>query len=131
MPHHLFNSAESKFSHDLAYFFSDELKEVDDEFGLTTESFTQNWVLCRNTNWTSIEVTHAHHDATADNKWSCREAKFFCTEKRSNNYVSTGLHLTVGLHDNTVAQTIQHERLLCFSQTKFPWPTSMLQRCQW
>ena len=67
MPNHLFNSAESKFSHNLANFFSDELKEVDNELGFATESFTQNRVLCGNTHWTSVKVTHAHHHTTTDN----------------------------------------------------------------
>ena len=124
---HLFNRTESKFGHNLTHFFSDELKEVDNELGLAVESFAQNWVLCRNTNRTSVEMAGAHHDATTHHEWRCREAKFFCTKQCCHNHIAPGLHLTIRLHNDAVAQTIQHERLLCFSQTKFPWSTGMLE----
>ena len=102
-PHHLFNRTESKFSHDLANLFGNEFKKVHDELRLATKACSQNWVLGGNTNWASVKVTCTHHDATAHNKRSRRETKLFCSEKRCHNDVTSGLHLSICLHNNAVA----------------------------
>ena len=123
----LLNTAESHRCQILANFFSNEFKEVGNEFWLATKACTQFRVLCCNTYWACIEMTYTHHDATTHHKRRCCKAKLFSTKQCSNYYVAASFHLSVCLHNNAVAQTIEHQGLLCFSKTKFPRGTCMLE----
>ena len=57
-------------------------------------------------------MADAHHDASRHNEWGGGEAELLGPEKRGNDDISTGLHLTVGLHHDAVAQAVEHQRLL-------------------
>ena len=49
-------------------------------------------------------------------------------EQGADHHVAAGLHLAVGLHDDAVAQAVEHERLLRFGQAEFPGRAGMLDR---
>ena len=40
--------------------------------------------------------------------------------KRGDHHVAPGLHLPVGLHPDTPAQVVEHQRLMRFGQTQVP-----------
>ena len=119
--------SESKCGEIFAHFFGDEFKEVDHELWLATESCAQFWVLSSDPNWACVEMANTHHDATTHNKWCGCESIFFGTQQRSNDHIATCLHLTIGLHNNAVAESIHHEGLLCLSETEFPRTTGVLK----
>ena len=118
--------AETKFSQIFTNFFCDVFEEVHNELRLAVESLTQFRVLCSNT-----DRARMHHDASAHHKWGRSETELFCAEQCCNDDIATSFHLAVCLHHNAVTQAIQHQCLLCFCKTKFPWGSCMLQRSQW
>ena len=75
-------------------------------------------------------MTNTHHDATTHDKWRGRKAKLFGTKKSCDDYIATCFHLTVGLNNDSISKTIQHQCLLRLSQTQLPRCASMLERSQ-
>ena len=75
-------------------------------------------------------MANAHHDATAHNKWRSRKTKLFGAKKGCDHYVATCLHLTVGLNNDSISETIQHQCLLRLSQTQLPRCAGMFKRRQ-
>ena len=122
--------SESKCGEIFAHFFGDEFKEVDHKLWLATETRTQFWVLRSDANWACVEVANTHHDATTHNEWCGCESIFFSTQQRRDDHIATGLHLAIGLHHNAVAESIHHEGLLCFSESKFPRTAGVFKRGQ-
>src|SRR5690606_4349392 len=51
-------------------------------------------------------------------------------EQRGDDHVAPGLHLPVDLHDDAVAQTVEHQRLLGLGQADLPGRTRVLERGQ-
>ncbi len=129
-PHGFGHGAKAKQRQIFAHFLGDEFKKVHHKLGLTVEVFAQLGVLRRNTHRASVQVAHAHHDATAHHEWRGGKAVFFSAQQRSNNHVATGFHLPVGLHHDAVTQTVEHERLLRFGQPEFPRCASVFERSQ-
>ena len=75
-------------------------------------------------------MAYAHHDATRDNQRRRSESEFFSTEERSDDDVTAGLQLAVGLNDDAAAQIVLHQHLMRFRQTKFPWNAGVLDARQ-
>lgn len=60
----------------------------------------QHWILRRHTNWTSVQVTLAHHCTSHDNQWGRAEAEFIGSQESSHNHIKTSAQLAVRLqHD--------------------------------
>ena len=56
------------------------------------------------------------------------EAELLGAEQRGDHDVATRLQLTVGLHDDAVAQTVQQQRLLRLREAELPRRAGVLQR---
>ena len=97
--------------------------------GLACKLLTQDGVLRRDTNRTSVQVTLAHHDTAHRNEGSRRKAKLFGTKETRDGHITTRAELTIRLHDHTTAQVIEHKRLMCLSETQFPRQTGKLDTC--
>ncbi len=98
----------------------DESEEVLDEFGATGELLPQLGILRRDAHRAGVQVAHAHHHAAHDDERRSREAEFLGAKERRDDHVAARLHLAVDLDDDTVAQLVENEHLLCFRETEFP-----------
>mmetsp|Transcript_10574 Transcript_10574/g.31170 ORF Transcript_10574/g.31170 Transcript_10574/m.31170 type:complete len:242 (+) Transcript_10574:1238-1963(+) len=124
LANHVLHIAITKLCHNLTDFFCHEEEVVHDMFGLTREFLSELFVLCCNANRACVEMAFAHHNATHRNKRSSGETKFFSTKKACNRHITTRLQLTISLKLDPMPQVVQNERLLRFSNTKFPWKAS-------
>ena len=118
--HQVFKLVDAQLGHDLAHFFGDEEKVVHDMLGLAGEFRTQSGVLRGNTHRTGVQVALAHHDAALDHQRCGGEAEFVRAQQCANGHITTGLHLTVGLHADASTQAVEHQGLLGFGQADFP-----------
>jgi hypothetical protein len=71
-------------------------------------------------------VADAHHDAAGHDQRRRREAVLLGAEQGRHDDVPAGLQLPVGLHDDPVAQAVEHERLLGLGQAQLPRPPACL-----
>ena len=55
-----------------------------------------------------------------------REAELLGAEQRRNHDVAAGLHLPVHLHDDAIAQVVQHEHLLRLGEPELPRHAAVL-----
>ena len=101
---HLLHRAEPELGHQLADLLGDELEEVDDELGLAAEALAQLRVLGGDADRAGVEVADAHHHAARHDERRRGEPELLGAEQRRDHDVATGLELTVGLHDDPVAQ---------------------------
>ena len=115
MSDRLFNRTESQLRQKFANFLRDIFEEGFNEFRLSREAFAQLWVLSSYANWARIEMANAHHDATRYDERSSCKTKLLGTKQRSDNHIASGLHLSINLNDDAIAQTIEHQGLLCLS----------------
>ncbi len=127
---HLVDRAEAELGHDFADFLGDEAEEVDHVFGFAGELRAELGVLGRDADGTGVKMADAHHDAAHDDQRRGGEPEFLRAQERGDGDVAAGLQLTVGLHDDAVAQTIQHKRLLRLGKAEFPRNAGMLERGQ-
>ena len=72
-------------------------------------------------------MAYPHHDAAAHDERRRRKAKLLRTEQRCDDDVATGLELAICLNHDPVAQPVDHEGLLSFSQPKFPRGAGVLE----
>ena len=94
-------------------------------FRLSRELFAQRRILGGHPNRAGIEVALTHHDAPLHHQRSSRKAELIGAQQRADGDITAGLHLAIGLHPDTTAQAIEHQRLLGFGQTNFPWTSGM------
>ena len=73
-------------------------------------------------------MADAHHHAARHDERRGGEAELLGTEQRRDHDVATGLQLTVGLHDDAVAQTVHQQRLLGLGEPELPRSTGVLER---
>ena len=99
---------------------------LDDMFGLTIKFGSKFWILGRDTNRASVEVTLSHHYASERNKRSSSKAPLFRAKQTSNSNIPTSTDLTISLHNNTTTQIIEDECLVSLSKTKLPRETGVL-----
>ena len=74
----------------------------------------------RDADRTGVEVADPHHDAARHDKRGGGEAELLRPEERPDDDVAAGLHLTVDLHDDAVAQAVEQQRLLGLGQLALP-----------
>src|SRR5678815_2624503 len=109
---HIVEGPETETSHVLAHLFSEEEEKVDDVLGLSLEELTQRWVLGSDSNRTCIQVALAHHHTAHRHQRSRSKAEFLGAEQRSDDNVSSGLELAIGLKSNATAQIVEQQNLL-------------------
>ena len=120
--------AEAERGEVLAHLLGDELEEVDDELGLAGEALAQLGVLGGDADRAGVEVADAHHHAAAHHERRGGEAELLGAEQRRDDDVAPGLQLAVALHDDAVAQTVAHERLLRLGDAELPRRARVLER---
>src|SRR3546814_3501405 len=67
-----------------------------------------------------VEVADPHHDAARHDQRGGGEAELLGSEQRRDDDVTAGLHLSVGLDDDAVAQAVEQQRLLRLGQAELP-----------
>src|SRR5699024_6081189 len=94
-PHEFIHGFESEFSKDFPYVLCNEMHEVHDMFRFTCEQLSKVTVLCGDSDWTCIFMTHSHHDASEyDERCRCK-CEFLCTQCTGNRNITSGHQLTV------------------------------------
>ena len=126
----LLDAAEAQLCEQLAHLLGDELEEGDDELRLAAEALAQHGVLGRDAHRARVEVADPHHDAARHHERRGREAELLRAEQRGDEDVAPGLELTVGLHDDAVAQTVEQQGLLGLGEAELPRPARVLERGQ-
>ena len=94
--------------------------------GLAGELLAQHRVLRGHAHRAGVEMAFAHHDAAFDHQRCRGKTKLVSAEQRTNDNVTTGLHLAVDLDPDAAAQTVEYQRLLGFRQTDFPRAAGVL-----
>ena len=75
--------------------------------------------------WQTRIITQPGHDERRG-----REAELLGAEQRRDDHVAAGLHLAVDLHDDAVAQAVEHQHLLRLGQAELPGHAAVLDRRQ-
>ena len=125
---HVVKFADTQLCHDLTHFFGDEEEVIHHMLGLAREFLAQIGVLRCNTHRAGIQMAFAHHDAAFHDQRRGGKTEFIRTQQRADSHVTSGFHLTIGLHAHTAAQAVQHQCLLGFCQTDLPRATAMFDR---
>ena len=123
---HLVDRAEAERGHQLAHLLGDEAEEVLDELGLAVELRAQRGILRGDADRARVQVADAHHHAARHHERRRREAELLGAEQRGDHDVAAGLHLAVHLHDDAVAQAVEHEHLLRLGQAELPGHAAVL-----
>ena len=89
--------------------------EIDGVLRITAEFSAQIRILGGHTNWASIQMADAHHDAAQRDEGCGSKAEFFSPQKGSDDDVATSFHLAIGLHDDALTQVIQDKSLMGLS----------------
>ena len=119
--------AEAERGEVLAHLLGDVLEEGLDELRLAGEARAQLGVLGRDADRAGVEVADAHHDAAGDDERRRREAELLGAEQGGDDDVAAGLDLAVDLHDDPVAQPVEHERLLGLGEAELPRRAGVLE----
>ena len=130
MAAHVGHRSEAELGHQLAHLGGDDSKNVTTNIWRSVEPLAQLGVLGGDADRTRVEVADAHHHAARHDERRGREAELLGTEQRRDHDVAPCLQLTVGLHDDAVAQTVHQQRLLRLGEPELPRPTGVLQRCE-
>ena len=117
---HVVKLLDAELRHDLTHFFGNEEEIVDDMLRFAGKLFAQLGVLRGHTHGAGVQVAFAHHDAAFNHQRCGGETEFIRAQQSTHGHIAAGFHLTIGLHADATAQTIQHQSLLGFSQTNFP-----------
>ena len=75
-----------------------------------------------------VEVADPHHDATEHDQGGRGEAELLRPEQGGDDDVSAGLHLAVGLDDDSVSQAVQNQGLLGLGEAQLPGDSGVLDR---
>src|SRR4030095_583718 len=120
VPDHVMNGPEAELRHVLADFLRDVAEEVLYELRLACEVLAQRRVLSGDADWAGIQVAYAHHDAARDHERGRGKAEFLGAHECGDDDVAAGLHLTVDLHDDPIAQAVHHQDLMSLSEPELP-----------
>ena len=87
-------------------------------------------ILRRDADRTRVEVADAHHHAAQHDERRRGESELLRAEQRADDDVAAGLHLAVDLHDDAIAQVVEHEHLLRLGQAELPRHAGVLEARQ-
>ena len=119
-PDHVVEPAYAELRHDAAGLLGHEEEEIDDVLGLALETPAQLRILRRDPDGARVEVAGAHHHAAGGDERSRRESHLVGAEQRRDDDVAPGLELSVGLHPDSGAKIVQHQRLLRLRKADLP-----------
>ena len=77
-----------------------------------------------------VQVADAHHHAAHHDERRRGEAVLLGAEQRADDDVAAGLQLAVHLHDDAVAQLVEHEHLLRLGEPELPRQPRVLEARQ-
>ncbi len=126
----LVEGAGAQRGHQPAQFLGDEEEIVDDVLGRALEALAQHRVLGGDADRAGVEMALAHHDAAGRDQRGGGEAELVGAEQRADQHVAAGLEAAIDLEAHAAAQAVQHQRLVGFGETDFPWAAGMLERGQ-
>ncbi len=126
----LVEAAETELSEELSDLLGDELEERHNELRPACEPRTKQRILGGDADRAGVEMADAHHDASRDDERRGREPELLRAEQRGDDDVPPRLQLPVHLDDDTVAQLVHHQRLLCLGEPQLPRRAGMLERVQ-
>ena len=101
-------------------------KKFSTNSGLPVNSLAQLRILRRDADRAGVQVADAHHDAARHDERRGREAELLGAEQRRDDDVAAGLHLAVDLHDDAVAQVVEHQHLLRLGEPELPRHAAVL-----
>jgi len=125
---HVFELADAEFCHDFAKFLRDEAHEIHDMIRFAGETLAQARILRGDADGAGVQMADPHHDAAGRDEWARGETKFLRTQQRRNRDVSAGFQLPIRFQNDSPAQIIQHQHLLCFRKPQFPRNPGMPNR---
>ena len=128
LPDGLGEAAEAELGQQLADLLGDVLEEGDDELGLAAEALAQLGVLGGHADGAGVEMADPHHHAAAHDERCGGEAELLGAEQGGDHHVPPRLELAVDLHDDAVAQAVQHQGLLGLGQAELPGRPGVLER---
>ena len=105
-------------------------KKVSTNSGAAREAGPQLGVLGGDADRTGVEVADPHQDAAGHHERSGGEAELLGPEQRRDDDVAAGLELAVDLHDDPVAQPVEHQGLLGLGQAELPRAAGVLEAGQ-
>ena len=117
---HVVERAEAQFGHDLPDLLGHEGEEADHVLGLAGEPLAQLRVLGGDADRAGAQVALAHEDAAQRDQGRGAEAEPLGPQQGADDHVAAGLHLAVDLHEDAVAQAVEHQRLLGLGQAELP-----------
>ena len=95
-------------------------KKLTTNSGLPGELLSQLRILGGDTDRAGVEVAVPHHDAAHTTSGAVAKPYSSAPSRRGDDDVSAGLELAIGLDDDTVTQTVEHQRLLRLGQPELP-----------
>ncbi len=95
-------------------------KKFSTNSGVPVNFLRSSGILRRDAHRAGVQVADAHHDAAHHHQRRRGEAELLGAEQRADHDVAAGLHLAVHLHDDAVAQLVQHQHLLRLGQARAP-----------
>ena len=87
---------------------------------LAGKAFSQVSVLGGDADRAGAQMAFPHQQAAQRNQGRGAEAEPLGAQQRADHHVAAGLHLAVDLHDDPIAQAVEHQRLLGFGQAQVP-----------
>ena len=124
------DGAETQLSEVFTDLLGDEGEEVDHVLGTAGELAPQRRILGGNTDWAGVQVADAHHDAALNHQRSGSKTKLLSAQQHRDHDIATGLELAIALHADAVAQPVEHQGLLGFSEPQLPRTASVLEAGQ-
>mmetsp|Transcript_90221 Transcript_90221/g.255078 ORF Transcript_90221/g.255078 Transcript_90221/m.255078 type:complete len:770 (-) Transcript_90221:2977-5286(-) len=124
----LVECAATQRRHDFTGVLGHHEHEIYHVLGLTGELLAQFGVLRGDTDWASIEVALAHHNAAQGDQGGCGHRHLLCSKKSGHDHVPPSADLTVRLHRHTIAEAVEHQCLVGLREADFPWKPTMLDR---
>ncbi len=105
-------------------------KKVSTNSGLAGEPGPQLGVLGGDADRTGVEVADPHQMQPRHDERCRGEAELLGAEQRGDDDVAAGLELAVDLHDDPVAQPVEHQGLLGLGQAELPRGAGVLEAGQ-
>ena len=106
-------------------------KKVSTNSGLPVKRAAQLGVLGGDADRAGVEVADAHHDAAATTtSGAVAKPNSSAPSSAAIDDVAAGLELAVDLHDDPVAQAVEHQGLLGLGEAELPRAAGVLERGQ-
>ena len=125
-PNHVVHGTEPELGHVFTDFLRDEAEEILHKLGLAGELLAEHRILCGHAHRAGIQVAHAHHHAPGYHERRGGKAELLSAHQRGDGDIAAGLQLAVDLHDDAIAQAVQHQHLMGLGEPELPRHAAML-----